>query len=150
MKLTTIIIFLFMFVGINSSQAHTTKEPGIIQAAFDNVQLNLVFSNHDRDVVHRYYAEKRKYKDKRQRHGFTKKAPPGLAKRNHLPPGLQKHIRKNGKLPPGLQGRHLPHRLERYLDPLPENYARLRVGNDIVLLNLLTETILDVIWDVAF
>ncbi len=29
--------------------------------------------------------------------------PPGLAKREQLPPGLQKHVRERGSLPPGLQ-----------------------------------------------
>ncbi len=29
--------------------------------------------------------------------------PPGLAKRDRLPPGLEKHLLKHGSLPPGLQ-----------------------------------------------
>ena len=29
--------------------------------------------------------------------------PPGLAKRDRLPPGLEKHLWKHGSLPPGLQ-----------------------------------------------
>ena len=29
--------------------------------------------------------------------------PPGLAKKDHLPSGLQKHLARNGQLPPGLQ-----------------------------------------------
>ncbi|MBI3484974.1 MAG: hypothetical protein HY012_07470, partial [Acidobacteria bacterium] len=29
--------------------------------------------------------------------------PPGLAKRDRLPPGLEKQLRERGKLPPGLQ-----------------------------------------------
>jgi len=39
--------------------------------------------------------------------------PPGLAKKEHLPPGLQKHLARNGQLPPGLQKKiqPLPHPL---------------------------------------
>src|SRR5919107_2406176 len=33
----------------------------------------------------------------------TSSLPPGLAKRESLPPGLQKQLQKNGKLPPGMQ-----------------------------------------------
>ncbi len=40
--------------------------------------------------------------------------PPGLAKKDHLPPGLQKHLWKRGSLPPGLQKR---------LGPGPMYYA---------------------------
>jgi len=29
--------------------------------------------------------------------------PPGLAKKERLPPGLQNHLARNGQLPPGLQ-----------------------------------------------
>ena len=34
--------------------------------------------------------------------------PPGLAKREHLPPGLQRHLERNGTLPPGLQKKLQP------------------------------------------
>ncbi len=35
--------------------------------------------------------------------------PPGLAKRDRLPPGLEKHLWKHGSLPPGLQKKLDPH-----------------------------------------
>ncbi len=35
--------------------------------------------------------------------------PPGLAKRDQLPPGLEKHLLKHGSLPPGLQKKIDPH-----------------------------------------
>ena len=56
---------------------------------------------------------------------------------------------RNGKLPPGLQGRALPNDLERRLSPLPENYVRLKVGGDLVLMNRQTQVVMDVIYDVA-
>src|SRR5207302_1565893 len=34
--------------------------------------------------------------------------PPGLAKKNHLPPGLERQLQRNGTLPPGLQRRVQP------------------------------------------
>ncbi len=33
--------------------------------------------------------------------------PPGLARKNRLPPGIQKHLLERGSLPPGLQKRVL-------------------------------------------
>ena len=78
----------------------------------------------------------------------TKTIPPGLAKKQELPPGLQKHIVKHGELPPGLQGRRLPLDLEGGLSRLPTVYIRLRVGGDIVLMNEKTRVVFDVVWDV--
>ncbi|MCH9012429.1 MAG: hypothetical protein IIA68_05120 [Proteobacteria bacterium] len=69
--------------------------------------------------------------------------PPGLAKRQHLPPGLQKHIARTGRLPPGLEKRRLPGDL-RSLLPIRSGQDYRVVGNDIVLIEIATELILDV------
>jgi len=71
--------------------------------------------------------------------------PPGLAKRGgNLPPGLAKRDR----LPPGLQGRGLPHALESSLSHLPGGYVRRKVGKDIVLMDSRTRTVFDIIFDI--
>ena len=98
----------------------------------------VVFSDSDRGKIKHHYRNFKK----------TKTMPPGLAKKQKLPPGLQKHIAKHGKLPPGLEGRRLPRDLERTLSHLPAGYVRFRVGGDVVLLNEKTRVVLDVIWDV--
>ena len=74
--------------------------------------------------------------------------PPGLAKRESLPPGLQKQLDRNGRLPPGLAKRALPEDLE---GQLPERSIteRLIVGDDVVLIEKGTDIILDVIRDVV-
>ncbi len=69
--------------------------------------------------------------------------PPGLAKRQHLPPGLQKHIDRTGRLPPGLEKRRLPGDL-RALLPIRSGQDFRVVGNDIVLIEIATNVILDV------
>ncbi len=69
--------------------------------------------------------------------------PPGLAKRQYLPPGLQKHIERTGRLPPGLEKRRLPGDL-RALLPIRSGQDFRVVGNDIVLIEIATELILDV------
>ncbi len=69
--------------------------------------------------------------------------PPGLAKRQYLPPGLQRHIERTGRLPPGLEKRRLPGDL-RALLPIRSGQDFRVVGNDIVLIETATEVILDV------
>ena len=68
--------------------------------------------------------------------------PPGLAGRP-LPPGLQKHIDRTGRLPPGLEKRRLPGDLRGLLPRRTGQDFRV-VGNDIVLIETATNLILDI------
>ena len=69
--------------------------------------------------------------------------PPGLAKRDRLPPGLQKQIQRNGSLPPGLAKRGLPGDLRGQLPHRRGQDYRV-VGSDIVLIETATNVILDI------
>ena len=71
--------------------------------------------------------------------------PPGLAKRDSLPPGLQKQLEKNGTLPPGLAKRGLPPELQSQLPAVPPGLERIIAGDDVVLLEKATGKILDII-----
>jgi len=72
--------------------------------------------------------------------------PPGLAKKDRLPPGLEKQLVRNGTLPPGLEKRlyPVPVELERRLPPPPPNCANVLISGHIVLLNRKTNLIVDV------
>jgi hypothetical protein len=71
--------------------------------------------------------------------------PPGLAKRDRLPPGLEKQLIRRGTLPPGLQKRiePCPPDLDRYLPPPPPDCAHVLIGGHIVLLNRRTNVVVD-------
>ena len=73
--------------------------------------------------------------------------PPGLAKRDRLPPGLEKQLRERGTLPPGLEkrGQPLPFELERQLRRLPTGYRRVVIGGNVILMNEKTAVIYDII-----
>ena len=76
--------------------------------------------------------------------------PPGLAKRDELPPGLQKYLEKNGTLPPGLQKRMqpLPLALDKQLPKTREGTKRVVVGGNVILVEERTSKILDIVRDV--
>ena len=76
--------------------------------------------------------------------------PPGLAKRETLPPGLQKHLERNGTLPPGLQKKiqPLPIDLERRLTAVPTGYRRVVIAGNVILMNPITGLIYDIIRNV--
>ena len=73
--------------------------------------------------------------------------PPGLAKRDRLPPGLERQLVRRGTLPPGLQKRlqPCPEDLERRLPPPPPECAHVLIGGHIVLLNRRTNIVLDIV-----
>jgi len=89
-------------------------------------------------MINKYYAKP-----------SAKKVPPGLAKKDSLPPGLAKQVVKNGSLPPGLQGRVLPLNLETQLRKLPNGHARIIIGTDIAILNTTTRVITDIIKNIV-
>ena len=72
--------------------------------------------------------------------------PPGLAKKDRLPPGLEKQLVRNGTLPPGLEKRFypVPVELERQLPPPPPDCAHVLVSGHLLLLNRKTNLIVDV------
>jgi Ni/Co efflux regulator RcnB len=76
--------------------------------------------------------------------------PPGLAKRETLPPGLQKQLVQRGTLPPGLQKKiqPLPIALERQLSPIPTGYRRVVVAGNVILMNPTTGLIYDIVRNV--
>jgi len=81
---------------------------------------------------------------------FTEQAsnlPPGLAKKDRLPPGLERKLERNGTLPPGLQKRvqPLPEFCSARLPRLPENWVRVSLGARVLLLDP-RERIVDLFW----
>ena len=73
--------------------------------------------------------------------------PPGLAKKDRLPPGLERQLRRNGTLPPGLQKRvqPLPGVCTARLPRLPRDWSRVVLSGRIILLDP-ANRIVDFFW----
>lgn len=98
------------------------------------------YRDHDRDIRGWY-------------HEHYEHLPPGLAKRDRLPPGLERQLVVNGTLPPGLrtQARPCPRELEAMLPPPPPNYVHVIVGGNLVMYNRVNFQIGDVLhFDATF
>jgi hypothetical protein len=93
------------------------------------------YSDHDRDAARGWYRDHYSH------------LPPGLAKRDRLPPGLQSQLVVSGTLPPGLQKKMqpCPRELEVMLPPPPPNYAHVVIGGNLVLVNRVNFQIADVL-----
>jgi hypothetical protein len=76
--------------------------------------------------------------------------PPGLAKRESLPPGLRNQLRERGALPPGLQKRlvPVPAPLIVRLPAVPSYYQRYFVGDDLIVLDTRSNLVVTIIRDV--
>jgi hypothetical protein len=135
------IVSLFLLSLLMGCTSFPRINSGVFGVNTDEMQVKVAFGDHDQRLIHDYYKNNNKIK--------SKGLPPGLAKKNKLPPGLQKQLKKNGKLPPGLAKRNLPPKLEDRLSPIPRGYVRLKVGMDIVLMNEETEVIVDIIYDIG-
>lgn len=69
--------------------------------------------------------------------------PPGLAKREQLPPGLRRQLRERGTLPPGLQKRlvEVPADWSSRLPSIERYERRYFAGNDLIIVDTRTNTI---------
>jgi hypothetical protein len=83
------------------------------------------FSAHDRRVIRSCFAD------------HASDLPQGLAKREQLPPGLERQMERNGTLPPGLQKRvePLPQVCESQLARLPGDLERVVYNRRVMLIN---------------
>ena len=97
-------------------------------------QVDYLYKEHDRQVIREWY----------ERHSSD--LPPGLAKKDRLPPGLEKQLVRRGTLPPGLQKRiqPCPPELERQLPPPPPDCAHVVIGGHLVVLNRRTNLVVDI------
>ena len=92
------------------------------------------YKDHEQDEVRGWYHENEGH------------LPPGLAKKDRLPPGLEKQLVRRGSLPPGLQKRiePCPEELVRRLPPPPPDCTNVIIGGHVVLLNHKTNIVVDI------
>jgi hypothetical protein len=99
--------------------------------------VEIVFTDDEIRIIRAYY-ESNGYKSK------------GKGKGKGLPPGIAKNLERGKPLPPGLAKQALPYDLERRLPRPPRGYDRIIVAGKILLIELATQIVRDVLTDVAF
>ena len=127
------VLIILSACSVVGCAGYSTTPRGTVAVNTEHAHVALVFNDHDRTEIRRYYRQH---------------LPPGLAKRETLPPGLRKQLVQRGSLPPGLSSERLPADLESRLGRLPSGYVRLRIATDVVLLDEKTRVILDVVSDI--
>lgn len=113
---------LFLLLGMEAAQA---GEAGI----------EVVFTQDEIRIISAYY------------HSHTYHRPGGKSKhkRKRLPPGIAKNLARGKPLPPGIAKRALPTDLIQELPPAPRGYERIIVDGKVLLVEIATQVIHDVL-----
>ena len=137
MRKFTLIAVMAMAVGVAGWAAASRTA--------DAASVEVSFSLKERQVITNFFAgsgggggNEQGGKDKK------KKKKKGVGNQG-IPPGLAK---KGGALPPGIAKRQLPNNLLSQLPPPPQGYERVIVDNDVLLVNIATQVVHDVLTDI--
>ena len=122
-----------------SERGHSTGHEAYRHDDRREGQYRYWHGDRDRGIIVSYYRE------------HPRGLPPGLAKREDLPPGLERQLRRNGRLPYGLQKRVVwfPRDLDERLGPVPYGYRRCWVGGNVLVVNPKTFAILEIVQGIS-
>ncbi len=110
----------------------------VVQADAATLGVDVVFSSNEATTIHAYYSSQ---KPRSASHGKGRKS---------LPPGIEKNLDRGKALPPGIAKQGLPAGLLTLLPPAPKGYERILVSGKVLLVEIATQVIHDVLEDVVF
>ncbi len=108
-----------------------TRQAVVVQTHSPGISTSFYFSDTDRSRIKGYYLYNRPYNRPR---------PPGHRKQ------YSHRYQRHQVLPHGVPYSRLPHHLESRLPRLPADYIRIVVGGDVMIMNVRTRVIYDVIF----
>ena len=94
------------------------------------------FSTHEASVIRAFYA------DNHTQESHGKKGA------KSLPPGIAKNLQRGKALPPGIAKQALPSGLLGRLPPPADGYERIMVSGKILLVDIATQVIHDILSDI--
>ena len=102
------------------------------------IGASVTFSDGDVRIISAWYTD----------HGSKKNGKHGKGGQNGLPPGIAKNLTRGKSLPPGIAKQYLPEGLRQELPAPPSGYERIMVDGRILLVEIATQVIHDVLTDV--
>jgi hypothetical protein len=97
--------------------------------------IHVVISPEEIRIIREYYTRE------------SQEQPKARAQSGGLPPGIAKNLARGKPLPPGIAKRALPDGLERQLPPPPKGYERVVLDGRVLLVEIATQVIHDVLTD---
>ena len=121
-----------VLIGCETGPRH-----GEVTVRDSHYSMRVVFTDHDRRLINDFYAPR------------YRSLPPGLAKKDKLPPGHAWRARLNQPIHDEARWRYLPYDLEQRLTRLPSEYARVVIGTDVAIMNVRTRVVVDILEDIT-
>ena len=109
--------------------------------------VHVVFSQGEIETIRAYYRDASRNYHEPGGMGSSGMGGRGRSVGN-LPPGIAKNLERGKPLPPGIAKRYLPAGLREALPPAREGYERLVLAGKVLLVDVATRVIVDVITDV--
>lgn len=103
-------------------------------------EVGIVFSSEEIRIIHAHYDSQ----------GGNSHRGKGKHRQKGLPPGIAKNLARGKPLPPGIAKQSLPYDLIRALPPVSDGHERIIVAGKILLIDIATHVIIDVLNDVLF
>lgn len=128
---------LYVFLAAVLAMSYLTGTTGIATASERSLSVTVVFSEEEIRLIRAYYANSRD----NQR---------GRGKARGLPPGIAKNLQRGKTLPPGIAKQALPNDLVASLPPVPDGHERIVVAGKVLLIEIATQVVRDVLTDVLF
>ena len=104
-----------------------------------NVGVSVEFSNEEIRIIGAWYEE----------HGAGGYKGKGKRKNKGLPPGIARNLSRGKPLPPGIAKQHLPDGLVHALPAPPRGYERIIVDGKVLLVEIATQVIHDILTDIV-
>ncbi len=106
--------------------------------AVADVSIGAVFSGGEVDIIATWYQD----------HGAPSAQGKGRKKPKGLPPGIAKNLARGKALPPGIAKQVLPSGLIALLPPPPHGFERIIIDGKVILVEVATRVIHDILVDV--
>ena len=107
--------------------------------AVADVGVTVEFSDEEIRLIGAWYED----------HGSSAGHGGGKTKGKGLPPGIAKNLARGKSLPPGIAKQQLPHGLVHTLPAPPRGYERVIVDGRVLLVEIATQVIHDVLSDIV-
>lgn len=115
---------------------------GLSSQASAEVGVSVVFTDDEIRIIGAWYSDHNSNSHKGNGNG--------KGKHKGLPPGIEKNLARGKPLPPGIAKQYLPDGLIKTLPAPPKGYERIIVDGKVLLVEIATQVIHDILMDVVF
>ena len=142
---------MFVLIGLCLISTGPVVSAEEVTTAVVKAGIKGAFNKFEKQMIKKYFSDNKYIRyvdddDGSYSHNHKGK-PKNKGKNKGLPPGIAKNLQRGKPLPPGIAKRNLPPGLDSSLPESHHGYERIIVGNDVVLVEIDTGKIADIITD---